>query len=145
MAARRPASTTATPSKKSPTAGTATSVATFLAELTHPHKTGVERLRRAILAIDTRITEEVKWNAPSFKLTDHFATFKLHPPKHIQLVLHTGSKPIVPPRQFTLEAPEGLLKWAAPDRCVLTLQSSADAQDHEADVVAIVRQWLAQL
>jgi hypothetical protein len=38
-----------------------------------------------------------------------------------------------------------LLKWAAPDRCVLTLQSTADAMKHEADVAAIVRQWIAQL
>src|SRR5688572_14989439 len=101
MAARRPSVTT---------------VAAFLSQLEHPHKSGVERLRQAILAVDPRITEEVKWNAPSFKLTDHFATFKLHPPKSIQLVLHTGSKPLVPQRQFTLDAPEGLLKWAAPDR-----------------------------
>lgn len=111
----------------------------------HPHQDGIDRLRKAILGIDPRIIEEVKWNAPSFKLTDHFATFKLHPPKHIQLVLHTGSKPIVPVRQFKLDAPVGLVKWAAPDRCVLTLASSEEARKHEAEVVAVVRQWLAQL
>ena len=118
---------------------------TSAAPLEHPHQDGIDRLRKAILGIDPRIVEEVKWNAPSFKLAEHFATFKLHPPKQIQLVLHTGSKPIVPVRQFKLDAPPGLLKWAAPDRCVITLASSADALKYEAEVVGLVRQWIAQL
>jgi hypothetical protein len=140
MAARRP---TAKPAKK--TAPGPTSVVAFLSQLEHPHKAGVESLRRAILTLDERITEEIKWNAPSFKLNEHFATFKLHPPTQIQLVLHTGSKPIVPTRQFTLDAPAGLLKWAAPDRCVLSLKSTAAAQARETDVVNIVRAWIEQL
>lgn len=149
MAARRPstpkASTKTAPDQATSRNAADNSVDEYLAELEHPHKAGVERLRRAILAIDERITEEVKWNAPSFKLTDHFATFKLHPPKNIQLVLHTGSKPVTPQRQFSLQASAGLVKWAAADRCVLTLQSAAEAQQREADVVSIVRQWIAQL
>ncbi len=136
MATRRP-------SNKSPENGN--NVETFMADLVHPHKDGVERLRNAILGIDGRITEEVKWNAPSFKLDDHFATFKLHPPKQIQLVLHIGSKPVVPPRHFHLDVPPGLVKWAASDRCVITLQSTEHALQHEADVVSIVRQWITQL
>lgn len=139
MAARRPSIP-----KSAPNTANA-SVDAFMAQLEHPHKAGVDELRKAILAIDSNIAEEVKWNAPSFKLTDHFATFKLHPPKHIQLVLHTGAKPLVPARQFTLDAPSNLLKWAAPDRCVLTLKTTEEATKYEADVVSIVRQWLAQL
>ena len=140
MATRRPAAKPTNRAIPGPT-----SVAAFLSQLEHPHKAGVELLRRAILAIDERITEEIKWNAPSFKLKDHFATFKLHPPTQIQLVLHTGSKPIVPTRQFTLDAQAGLLKWAAPDRCVLSLKSAADAHAREAEVVNIVRAWIEQL
>jgi hypothetical protein len=130
-------------SDKTPARGK--NVETFMAELVHPHKAGVERLRQAILGIDAPITEEVKWNAPSFKLDDHFATFKLHPPKQIQLVLHIGSKPVVPPRHFHLDAPPGLIKWAASDRCVITLQSATEAKEREGDVVSVVRQWITQL
>lgn len=121
------------------------SVEAFLAALEHPQKAGIERLRQAILAIDPRITEEVKWNAPSFKLVDHFATFKLHPPTQIQIVLHTGSKAVAPPRQFELQTPSNLVKWAAPDRCALTLKPSEAAAELEAEVVRLVQQWVEQL
>ncbi|HKH48386.1 MAG TPA: DUF1801 domain-containing protein [Thermoanaerobaculia bacterium] len=65
----------------------------FLATLEHPHKESIQALRSLILSLDPRIREEIKWNAPSFLIQDHFATFKLHPPTSIQLVLHTGAKP----------------------------------------------------
>lgn len=62
---------------KSKTAASRT-VSDFIAGLTHPHKAGIELLRAMILGLDARISEEIKWNAPSFKLNDHFATFKLY-------------------------------------------------------------------
>lgn len=131
--------------KKKPESAAIGSVQAFLDALVHPHREGVMRLRELILSLDPRVREEVKWNAPSFALEDHFATFKLHPPKQIQLVLHTGAKAKDAPRKFTIDDPRGLLRWAAPDRCVLTLASSAEAEAHLDDVASIVRQWIAQL
>lgn len=113
--------------------------------LEHPCKAGIERLRAAILGIDPGIEEEIKWNAPSFKIKDHFATFKLHPPKNIQIVLHTGAKPKNPPRAFALDDPLRLLEWPAVDRCVLTLQSSDQAAQLEQAVVKMIRAWIQQL
>lgn len=46
-------------------------VPVFLSALDHPHKAGIERLRAGILTLDRGITEQVKWNAPSFRLDDH--------------------------------------------------------------------------
>jgi len=121
-------------------------VAALLATLAHPHQAGIEQLRRMILALAPEVREEVKWNAPSFRLGDgeHFATFRLHPPKHIQLVLHTGAKAIANSRRFTIADPAGLLRWPASDRCVLTLDSTAALAAHEAAVQRILSQWLAQ-
>ena len=112
----------------------------LLAALEHPNKEGIELLRKAILGVDPRIPEEVKWNAPSFKLEDHFATFKLHPPGSIQLVLHTEAKPKSPLQQFNLTGAEKFVKWAAPDRCVLTLSSTEAAREHTQHVASLVRQ-----
>lgn len=120
-------------------------VAELLSALDHPHKAGIERLRTSILSLDSRITEEVKWNAPSFRLHDHFATFRLHPPKGIQLVLHTGAKSKSNTRAFAIDDPDSLLKWQASDRCVLTLVSTEDLAAREAAVLASVRQWITQL
>ena len=41
-------------------------VAEFLPQLSHPLKDGIIELRAAILASDEQITEQIKWNAPSF-------------------------------------------------------------------------------
>jgi hypothetical protein len=120
-------------------------VEAFVKLLNHPHKTGINRLRAAIKSLDPRIVEEIKWNAPSFKIDDHFATFKLYPPECIQIVLHTGVKPKTPLRAFALDDPYKLLKWPAVDRCVLTLTSSGHAEQLEKVVTKMVKQWIEQL
>jgi hypothetical protein len=120
-------------------------VSVFLANLDHPHKEGVELLREVILSVDPRITDAIKWNAPSFILRDHFATFRLQPPKGLQLILHTGAKGKSGARVFKIEDPAGLLKWPASDRAVLTLASTAEAKKSKAAVREIIKQWVAQL
>lgn len=118
---------------------------TFMNELDHPHKAGINRLRAAIKGTDPRIVEEVKWNAPSYRLEEHFATFKLYPPKQIQLVLHRGTKPKPVDQPFQLPDPHGLTKWRAPDRCVITMTSSEHAVEVIPEVISMVRLWIAQL
>ena len=66
-------------------------VEAFLERLEHPHLAAIRLLRAAILSADPRIQESVKWNAPSFALGEHFATFKLRPVETVQIVLHTGA------------------------------------------------------
>lgn len=102
-------------------------------------------MRALIKSLDARISEEVKWNAPSFKLEAHFATFKLYPPRAIELVLHRGAKKKA--LQAPLQMPEapGLLKWAAPDRCVLHLASSQQLLARESEIRHLLRCWVAQL
>jgi len=131
-----------TAKSKSPARESADVVA-LLSELEHPRKAGIEMLRKWILALDKRITEEVKWNAPSFKVVDHFATFRLHPPKNIQLILHTGAKTNA--KAFAVDDPVGLIKWPATDRAVLTLASEAELQKHKDAVLRVLGQWVAQL
>lgn len=134
----------ATKKSKTP-AVAAQTVSGLLEALDHPHKAGIERLRRMILSLDPRISEEIKWNAPSFRLEEHFATFKLHPPRNIQLILHTGAKVKSGTGSFAVEDPDGLLAWPSSDRCVLTLASGQELVEHEAAVRQIITQWIAQV
>lgn len=120
-------------------------VLAFLGQLEHPHKETILALRRLILSLDPRIREDIKWKAPSFLIDDHFATFKLHPPKTLQLVLHTGAKVKADAQPILVQDPAGLLKWAAPDRCVLTLGSAAELERHQDAVEQIIRRWIGQL
>jgi hypothetical protein len=117
----------------------------YLAALNHPHKAGVLALRQAILRVDGRIREAVKWNAPSFFIDDHFATFRLRPAPMFQLILHTGSKASAEPRRMVLDDPGGWLKWPAPDRCVIAIGSDADALARCDAVAGLVKEWVMQL
>ncbi len=117
----------------------------FMDKLDHPHKAAIQALRSLVLSLDSRIKEELKWNAPSFYLEDHFATFKLRPSETIQVVLHTGAKVKEAPRPFKVSDPEKLLKWAAKDRCIVTFSSAEDAKAKRESFAAIVRSWIRQL
>lgn len=121
------------------------SVDAYIAKLEHPHKRGVQALRKAILGVDPRIREEVKWNAPSFCLDDHFVTFRLHPGSIFQIIFHTGAKAKGNPKQFRLDDPRSLLKWAAKDRCIIGFESDADAMAKRTEVTRMVKDWIAQL
>jgi hypothetical protein len=116
------------------------SVDAYLDALQHPYKKGVQVLRKAILSIDASIQEQVKWNAPSFRLEDHFATFRLHPGTMFQLILHTGAKVKASPKQFHLDAPPGFLKWATKDRCIVVFESDSDATTKTATVKNVVKE-----
>lgn len=120
-------------------------VEAFLRALDHPLAAGIRALRKRILALDPRIGEGIKWNAPSFFLEDHFATFKLRPETKIFLVLHTGAKPKARAKPIVVPDPEGLLTWPAKDRALLTLASSAEVKKHGAAIDGIVRSWISQL
>lgn len=66
----------------------------YMAKLDHPHKATVEALRRVILAAAPGITQQVKWNAPSFRTAkDYLCTFNLRDPEAILLVFHN---PLIP-------------------------------------------------
>lgn len=117
----------------------------FMDALEHPHKAAVHELRKFILSIDDRIKEQVKWNAPSFYLDDNFATLRVHPVPIVQLVLHNGSKKKANPKQFKVPDPQGILKWAAKDRCTVTFDSLEDARSKMDALRPIVVSWIHNL
>ena len=117
----------------------------FLAALEHPFKSEIEALRAIILGVDPRIEESIKWNAPSYSTTDHFATMKLFPTKNLQLVLHTGAKVKAPAKALKIRDPNSILKWAAPDRCVVTFTDLSDLKSKADVLIAILREWIGNL
>ena len=119
----------------------------FMARLEHPLKAEIEILRAAVLRADDRIKESIKWNAPSFYVSEHFATFKLRPPGTVQLVFHRGAKVRADDvsaniASADLEDPAGILIWAANDRCVATFSDLKDVEAKKVALTAIVRAWI---
>jgi len=116
-------------------------VEVFLAALEHPLKREVVALRRILLGIDPAIGEAIKWNAPSFRTTQHFATMQLRRRDAVRLILHLGAKQRELPRTAIAD-PHGLLEWLGPDRAIVSFRSAQELAANEAALVAIVRQWL---
>ncbi len=115
----------------------------FMVGLAHPMAAQVEQLRSAILQQDARINESIKWNAPSFSIDEHFATFNLHYPDRVQIVLHAGAKVNPDAEQFEIADPEKLLKWAAVDRASITFASAEEVDARLDDFLGILVQWIA--
>ena len=130
------------PAHASP-ADTTAAVDAFMAKLEHPHKRDIEALRRVVLAVDASIREGVKWNAPSFRTTEYFATTNLRARAGIGVILHLGAKArALPPGGLAIDDPEGLLKWLAPDRAQADLGAGEAFAGRAAAFQAVLRQWI---
>lgn len=116
----------------------------FLARLEHPLKAEILQVRDIVLGVDPSIREAVKWNAPSYRTTEFFATFHLRSTEAVRMVLHTGAKARETPAALAIPDPDGLLEWLAKDRAMLTLRPGEIAARRPA-VEAIVRAWIAAL
>jgi len=115
----------------------------FMAGLDHPLKEGVATLRRAILAADPGITEHVKWNAPSFRYAgEDRVTFQLRRPDRVQLVFHRGVRVRADTASFAFDDPTGLMRWATPDRGILTFSDLAGIESRTAAVGDLVGRWV---
>jgi hypothetical protein len=118
-------------------------VGEFMRELEHPLKKDIETVRRIILNVDPGISEAIKWNAPSFRTMDFFATVNLRSRECVQLIFHTGAKvKATATTGVNIADPAGLLKWLAKDRCLVTLGAGKDIQAKRAAFEAIVREWI---
>jgi uncharacterized protein YdhG (YjbR/CyaY superfamily) len=117
-------------------------VAAFLRELDHPLKKEIESVRRILLGVSPSIREGVKWNAPSFRTSEYFATFFLRSRDSVQLVFHLGAKVKDGTQRRRSADPAGLAKWLATDRCLVTLGRGKEIAGNRAAFEAFVRQWI---
>ena len=121
-------------------------VTTLLNGLDHPLKSELETVRGLILGASPQITEAVKWNAPSYRTTDFFATVNLRSKKGVELVFHTGAK-VKKNGAADLQIPDptNLVKWLAKDRCLVTLGAGKELRARKAAFVSLVQEWIRHL
>jgi hypothetical protein len=129
-----------TPDTKT-TAGTTIAVDKFMSILEHPHKPAIERLRQVVCSADSSICEGVKWNAPSFRTHEYFATAHLRAKEGIALILHFGAK-VRDVENVSIADPQNLLKWLANDRAFVAFRDDNDLEARAAALQLILRQWI---
>lgn len=115
----------------------------FMAALVHPHKAEIEALRKLMLSVDPSVREGVKWNAPSFRTTEYFATTNLRAKTGIGVILHLGAKVRqLPPGGVAIEDPTRLLKWLGNDRAIVEFADAQEFNSSKAAFQAVLRQWV---
>lgn len=130
------------PPKRNPSEG----VEAFLVALEHPFKQEILALRQVTLAADPSITEGIKWNAPSFRTSEYFATMHLRRQDGLQLILHLGAKKRAPAAaRATIADPESLLTWLDEDRASILFRSLTEIEQRRSVYVDLIRQWIRLL
>lgn len=121
------------------------SVDEFLNSTTHPLKKELVELRRIIRQSNPTLTEQIKWNAPSFcDEGDDRITFNLSKKESILIIFHRGAKS----KKLQLKEPlltkhAALLDWPAPDRGVLKFSTMAEVKARTAELKTITKDWIA--
>lgn len=115
----------------------------FMVKLDHPLKAEIEAIRGAILGADATIAEGVKWNAPSFRTTEYFATINLREKAGISVILHLGAKVRdVGGEGVSIRDSGQMLKWLAKDRAIIVFKDMEDFRARRPGFERVVRQWI---
>jgi hypothetical protein len=124
-------------------ADTAAAVDTFMAALAHPFWHEIQALRATILGADPGIAEGIKWQAPSFRTDEYFATTYLRDKAGIAIILHRGAK--AREGGVALDDPAHLLDWLAKDRAKVVFRDMADIDHKRAAFADLIRAWVRVL
>ncbi|MBG6238734.1 hypothetical protein IWX78_001706 [Mycetocola sp. CAN_C7] len=116
----------------------------YLSSSDQPLVGALAELCDLIRAVDPRIVESIKWNAPSFAISDHFATTGFAPSGALRLVLHTGAVKRAVPLVVEIEDAGLSLDWKGTDRAVVTFGSADEVGARDDALRSVLRQWIAQ-
>jgi hypothetical protein len=99
----------------------------------NPQKDLVMAVRDVVLGADDRVTETIKWQAPTFLYAGNIASFYPRSKKHVSLMFHQGA---------SLPDPDGLLEGEG-DTSRVARFADADDIDAKADALrGLVRAWV---
>lgn len=119
------------------------SVDALLATLVHPRKREILALREMILGAHSSIEEGVKWNAPSFRTREWFATIHLRARDGVQVILHLGAKATAASTAgIEIDDPRKLLTWLGKDRATVVFKDLEALADNRAAFQALLKQWI---
>jgi len=99
----------------------------------NPMKAVVMRMRDIILAVDPRVGECIKWQAPTFTFEGNIASFFPKSKRHASLMFHRGAE--IPGRHPILEG------GGATGRFV-KIASVEEANQRAKDLSAVIRAWI---
>lgn len=120
----------------SPVDGTAV-VDAYLRDVDHPFKAEMQAVRQIIMGVSPKISERIKWNAPSFYYKEDLAAFNPRATELAQLIL-------LFPDGAGMQDDEGLLEGKQKDRREVTFRSLAEVAAKRPALERVVERWLAR-
>ncbi len=99
----------------------------------NPQKVLVQAVREVILDVDDRMSEAIKWKAPTFMFRGNLASFYPRSTKHVALMFHTGA---------TLPDPTGLLEGEGDTSRVARFTDTDDLAAKADALRDLVRAWI---
>lgn len=118
----------------------------FFAKLRHPHAAAFQAIRKIILDVDPRIAEGIKWNVPSFRTSEYFATLHLRTQRGVGVILHFGAKKRLDLTARTaIKDPQSMLAWLSDDRAVVAFADLKDVQAKASAFGSLIRQWIGHV
>ncbi len=108
-------------------------VTEFIKNLDNPLKEEIDAVREIVLGASDKITEDIKWSAPSFIYKGNLATFNPRAKKMVNLTFHTGA---------LLNDTTGLLEGDKKEARVARFYSMEDVLEKKEALQAVVRKWI---
>jgi hypothetical protein len=105
----------------------------WFAAYDNPQKDLVMAVRDVILGADERVTEAIKWQAPTFVYKSNIASFYPKARQHVSLMFHTGA---------SLHDPTGLLEGTGDTSRVAKFADPADLEAKRQALQDLVRAWV---
>ncbi len=99
----------------------------------NPQKDLVQAVREVILDADPRVTEAIKWKAPTFMYAGNIASFYPKSSKHVSLMFHAGA---------SLPDPDGLLDGEGDTSRVARFDSAEDLSAKTPALHALIAAWI---
>lgn len=109
-------------------------VTEFIDQLDNPLKKEMNAVREIILSASDKITEDIKWSAPSFAYKDNMATFNPRAKKFVNLTFHKGS---------LIEDNSGILEGEQKEARVARFHSMEEVLEKKEALESVVKKWVA--
>ena len=89
-------------------------------------------VRYAILEADDRMTESIKWSAPTFEYKGNLASFQPKARNFVSLMFHRGAE--IPGNHPNLEGDSSLVR-------IMRFKDGVDVEKRRKDIQAVVKAW----
>jgi hypothetical protein len=114
----------------------------YRAALDVPVREALDALRRIVAEAAPGLTEEIKWNAPSFAHRGRDrVTLGIEPRGGFRIVLHRGAKS-EDASGFRFDDPDKVAAWPAPDRGVVRLRDPAEIEARADMLKMLIARWI---